>query len=81
MQRSIQDLLSVHHDATERRLAVGEQAGTEFVLAGGGLLWVADRAPSWAVRRMLERFRREVQEGFGDGRTRALALPPDQVDL
>lgn len=81
MERPIRDLLSRHLEATERRRAVGEHSGTEFVLAGGGVLWVADRAPDWAVRRTLECVRREVHEGFGDRCVTCFGLPADQVDL
>jgi len=68
MRPSNRDLLRRHAEATERRLKVGDLTGTEFVLAGGGVIWIADTAPNWAVGRMLESaLRDEVQAGFGDG--------------
>jgi hypothetical protein len=82
MRPSNRDLLRLHAEATERRLKVGDLTGTEFVLAGGGVVWIADCAPDWAVGRMLESaFRDEVQAGFGDGMSVRVLDPSSEVDL
>jgi hypothetical protein len=82
MRRELEDLLALHLEVTERRRTVGDLTGTEFVLAGGGLLWIADGAPDWAVRRALSLgLREEVHEGFGDRWRMLVHRPSGEVDL